>query len=408
MSTYSEVVSESQRMSYERAMVVWYQLSAVNSNERAQSGKGHNEVVQSINDFSISLYQVLSEEPGNIAVSPFSLEVSLASLLVGSRGDTAKRLSAALHLPLEHSRLEQAFSTLLALLKNSENATLEIANKIYIHKDFKVKDQFFRSTKQHFKSVVEHNTEAVRTAIDTWAAEKSHIKIQNLPAPDALKSNDVMVLGDDVCFKGFWKYPFDKKLTQDTNFHCDNQSSVTTQMMHLTENLGLAEIKEWRVRILKLPYRGQKYSMLVLLPDDIDGLRKLETRLHTLNISHILKNLKLTEVALAFPRFLFGYIMNSLEAPLQKLGVAELFIGGDFSGMSNERLALIQQIYVRNEEKGTGFAGFEYGPDVFARTSKVVRPPREFIADHPFTYMFIEEEKGTIMIIGRVKQPSPF
>ncbi|XP_068084204.1 leukocyte elastase inhibitor isoform X1 [Anabrus simplex] len=395
------------------AVVLCLHMLGMNGDEAAtvQSEQSLNAAVAAVNTFSKSLYKELSTTPGNLVVSPFSVEAVVAMLYLGLRGETASRVSAALHLPNNHSLVQQGFQSLFGTLQNSDNVTLEIANKIYIEKTFNVKDEFRQSTATYFQSDAEAvdiktDAENVRIAVNDWAAGKTHDKIKDLLAPGTLTADVVMVLLNAIYFKGLWKTPFDKDFTYNRNFYLDNGSSKSVPMMNLNKYFPYAELYEENLRALKLPYQGGKFSMLLLLPERKNGLEQLESNIENLDVPRIMSRLSEIKTTVVLPRF---KILNTidLKAPLQNLGMGELFtFEADFTGITDEKIAIskaLQKAYIEVNEEGTEAAAVTA---LLLEATSVGGPPRGvFIADHPFMYMIIEEEKGTILFIGRVTEP---
>ena len=62
-------------------------------------GAGLQSVVQGNTAFAVDLYRRLSEEPGNLFVSPYSISLALGMTYGGARGNTALEMAAALHFP---------------------------------------------------------------------------------------------------------------------------------------------------------------------------------------------------------------------------------------------------------------------------------------------------------------------
>ncbi|XP_068084205.1 leukocyte elastase inhibitor isoform X2 [Anabrus simplex] len=395
------------------AVVLCLHMLGMNGDEAAtvQSEQSLNAAVAAVNTFSKSLYKELSTTPGNLVVSPFSVEAVVAMLYLGLRGETASRVSAALHLPNNHSLVQQGFQSLFGTLQNSDNVTLEIANKIYIEKTFNVKDEFRQSTATYFQSDAEAvdiktDAENVRIAVNDWAAGKTHDKIKDLLAPGTLTADVVMVLLNAIYFKGLWKTPFDKDFTYNRNFYLDNGSSKSVPMMNLNKYFPYAELYEENLRALKLPYQGGKFSMLLLLPERKNGLEQLESNIENLDVPRIMSRLSEIKTTVVLPRF---KILNTidLKAPLQNLGMGELFtFEADFTGITDEKIAIskaLQKAYIEVNEEGTEAAAVTV---LTASITSVGGSPHGiFIADHPFMYMIIEEGKGTILFIGRVTEP---
>ena len=68
-----------------------------------------NPLITASNAFAFDLYKQLSEKPGNIFFSPYSIDAALAMTYEGARGLTADEMENVLHLPKNADlRREQA------------------------------------------------------------------------------------------------------------------------------------------------------------------------------------------------------------------------------------------------------------------------------------------------------------
>jgi hypothetical protein len=59
---------------------------------RSEPALATNEVVKANNAFAFDLYKHLAKEPGNLVVSPFSIDTALTMAYAGARGNTASQM----------------------------------------------------------------------------------------------------------------------------------------------------------------------------------------------------------------------------------------------------------------------------------------------------------------------------
>ncbi|KAH7942397.1 hypothetical protein HPB49_023870 [Dermacentor silvarum] len=82
---------------------------------------------------------------------------------------------------------------------------------------------------------------------------------------------------------------------------------------------------ELKAKLLKIPYVGKKCSMVILLPDDVEGLSFLEEKLSESTLSSALGSLAMTnDVELTLPKFKFES-PTLLRRTLDALGAKDLF-----------------------------------------------------------------------------------
>ena len=65
-------------------------------------------------------------------------------------------------------------------------------------------------------------------------------------------------------------------------------TSKPVQMMKQTNSFKFGSLEDVQAKILEIPYKGEELSMLVLLPNEVDGLQKVKPGIHCLHaIAHI-------------------------------------------------------------------------------------------------------------------------
>ena len=101
----------------------------------AESTQGDRNIVVSGNtEFALDLYAKLSNEDGNLFLSPYSISTALAMTYAGARGDTATQMADVLHFSLDQERLHPACAALESSVRTAgddPNCTLHIANALW-------------------------------------------------------------------------------------------------------------------------------------------------------------------------------------------------------------------------------------------------------------------------------------
>ncbi|XP_067006426.2 ipis-1 isoform X3 [Anabrus simplex] len=393
-------------------------VAVVNCDE--QQNEARQAVVQSNNQFSTALYQALSSEPGNLVMSPLSVGAVMSMAWLGARGETASQLATGLRLPDSPSQVKAGFKNLLSSLQSTQTVTLEIANKIFIQQSSGVKDDYRQAVVEHFRSDAEevdfyNNTEAVRTSINQWVEEKTHNKIKDLIQEGSLRPEALLVIVNAIYFQGGWRKPFDESSTRMEPFHLTATSTVNVSTMRQTDRFKYGEIPELNCKALRMFYRGNNddrwgddatQSMLILLPNEIEGLAGLEANITTLNVSDITSRLSSSEVIVSLPRFKVEKSLKMKDALIQ-MGITHIFApGADLSGITDANVyvdKVIQKAFVEVTEKGTEAAAATYAELVFmsAQLENI-----EFKADRPFLFLILDDTTGTILFMGRVVNPS--
>ncbi len=240
--------------------------------------------------------------------------------------------------------------------------------------------------------------------INDWASEKTHGKIPRVM--DELPPDPLMVLANAIYFKGTWVIQFDPEDTVPSDFRKNPTESVETDFMNMENILNYTHMDG--VKILKMPYEGDRLSMLVMLPDDADGIAELEGRLSVELLEEWRQNLHPRPVIVSMPKFTMSTTYGLIE-PLTNLGMPNAFYSDDgeapnFSGifLNGFISSATQNAFVNVNEEGTEAAAVT----VIGGSDESAPPPTPlFIADHPFIFMIQDDESGMILFMGRMSAP---
>ncbi len=216
-----------------------------------------------------------------------------------------------------------------------------------------------------------------------------------------------MVINNAIYFKGTWATQFPEENTVKSTFWKNSEDSVDTDFMRM---LGVFNYtKSDDAQILKMSYEGDMISMLVILPDDIDGLKQIEDSMSHEQIKQWTQNLHKQQVQVSMPKFQITekYFLNG---PLMSLGMLDAFSSqkADLGGIADISLrnlfvsAATQDTFIDVNEEGTEAAAVT---SIIGTMTSVPPPPPQFIADHPFLFIIQDDESGTILFMGRISDP---
>lgn len=360
--------------------------------------------------FAFTLYRHLATEPGNLFFSPFSLETALAMTAAGARGETAAEMVKVLGFGdtgLNHGAWQARWQALRPA-EDSPNQ-LNVANALWLQKDFHFLPDYLELVKRHYGaelSTVDYvqNLEGARSTINSWVEKQTREKITELLKPGVLKNDTRLVLTNAIYFYGQWMQAFDSRLTSPQPFHLGSAKSVEVPMMRGKRTLPFASMDG--VSLIELPYLGEKLSMVIVLPDKVDGLSALEDRLTARQWEAWLDRLAPAEVSIALPRFKVTSEFR-VDDPLKAMGMKSAFSSdADFSGMTGEKdlaiSAVVHKAYVDVNEEGTEAAA----ATAVVLEKLMARPIPTFIADHPFAFLIRERSTATILFMGRLVDPN--
>jgi serine protease inhibitor len=209
-------------------------------------------------------------------------------------------------------------------------------------------------------------------------------------------------------FKGLWTKPFEDNLVAG-QFHT-NQGPVSTQFMTLKHEFYFYDSTQLNALFLRLPYRGRKFSMIIVLPIHQNGIDTLIDQLDSTNLNRALSHMVPVEVKIMLPKFKYDYT-SLLNVPIESLGIRDIFTnyanlpafarGAEVEGrlkVSN----ILQKAGITVDESHTET---EVEPRVQLADRFMRNGTKDFRADHPFLFFIEDETVGTLLFVGKVTNP---
>jgi serpin B len=249
--------------------------------------------------------------------------------------------------------------------------------------------------------------------INGWVTKKTEGKIDRML--DQIDPASVATLLNAVYFKARWASVFDPALTKNEAFNLTRSQKADVALMNQTGSFSL--VSRGGYRALRLTYQVPELGLVIVLPDDIDGVGAVAGRLGANELAELFAALRDGQakkpVALALPRFKAEFRAD-LRAPLRQAGIQKAFDAGaaDFSGMlarpaGDERVHIDQIVHravIEVAEESTEAAA---ATAVGVRSTAIARPiaPVSFRVDHPFLFYLIDDTSGAILFQGRVADP---
>lgn len=368
--------------------------------------------VESANNFAFDLYGELEGGEGNIFFSPYSVFTALSMTLAGARGETEQETVDALCLDEWGESLHPACGALFTSLNRGSGVDyqLSISNRLWGASGYPFLESFLSTLDLHYSAGFEEmdfmrNPSGARLAINSWVEEQTEEKIVDLLPPGAITTDTRLVLTNAIYFLADWLYQFDSADTREAPFHGANGAVSALSLMHQEGKFRHAHVNDFQ--LVEMPYKGEDLSMVVLLPDDPEGLDDLESVLSWSSYREWTGLMYEQDVKLWFPTFEFTTQSFSLKPALMRLGMVLPFSDrADFSGIVEGGGGLfisdvIQKAFIKVNEEGTEAAAAT--GVIFGITS--VRDDIVFRADHPFIYLIQDRVTGAVLFIGRFSTP---
>ena len=349
----------------------------------------------------------------NIFFSPFSISTALAMTYAGANGGTAAEMAKAMHFGANEPDFHYAYGSYLNALEDNAkgNIQLRIANRLWGEKSYKLKPDFVTLNKRAYDSPLQPmdfigKPEKSRTTINNWVADKTEDRIKNLLSEGTISSDTRLVLTNAIYFKGDWLYQFKKKKTKTKKFYLTNGNKVNAPFMHFKGAFDF--YRGTNYKMIKLPYKGGKQSMVVVLPHEDVSIAEVEKQINNSSFEQLNYNYK-PEVELALPKFKITQPL-SLNRYLQDLGINIAFTEqADFSNMTDGQSLMISDVihkaFIEINEEGTEAAAATAVVMVITSTISQEIKPEEFKADRPFLFYIIDNQTQAILFMGRIMEP---
>src|SRR5262245_12451695 len=390
---------------------------------------------QATNELGIDLYRKLATGDENLCISPYSINSALAMTFAGADGETRSEMARVLHFPTDgdvpasfsalQQSLEQMSAKTAELVKESkkfggpsEPITLDIANRLFAQKGYHFREAYLSLVKQYFGGAFEPldfvaDPAAATQRINKWVADQTRDRIRDLIPSGALDKTTRLVLANALYLKAPWANEFLQNATQPEPFFVRG-APVNVAMMRKTTNFGYARREGFTV--VSLPYAGNDLQFVVLLPDDINGLRELESKLSADVLAGCAK-LQKRDVNLHLPKFKLEPPTVALKEKFEALGMKTAFDippgSANFDKIAPRKPN--DYLYISNIFHKTFIALDEKGTEAAAATAVVMMarsalispppPPIEVKVDRPFVYAIQHVPSGVCLFLGRVTDP---
>lgn len=405
-------------LAYATAYNGWQLALARYAQHAAQSRQAHaapppdKRVVAAHNDFGFRLLSHLSKEKpnSNLFFSPASVSTALALTSGGARGATRDEMLKALGLnDVPDGSLNEAEQRVARYETFCDpKVQVDATNSLWTGSACGLVDAFAK----HARDVYGAQVEAVDLAsqsgvnrINRWTRGKTHGRLGAKIDP-VRGGASAVVLTNAMYFHGEWATKFKKANTEPAPFHLIDGSETSVLMMYQRHPFGY--LKGDGFQAVRLPYGAGSFSMVILLPNERDGLPKLLPRLTGRNWRTWMSGMRVRNGNVLLPRFGLG-CQAELIPSLKAMGVRHAFdADADLTGICSMQPAWIEQVChsarIDVDEEGTTAAAITIevmrtlGIDGGAYTLRV---------DHPFFCAIVDDRTGLVLFAGAVYNPQP-
>ena len=372
------------------------------------------------NQFTLNFLKTVNEvdQSGKSFIySPLSITYVLGMVNDAAIGDTEKELEQTLGFHKGGIKAVNDYCKKLieGLPKVDNKVTLDIANAIFLNKDYALKQQFQQDMQDYYDAKAEaldFSSPQTLEHINGWCNDKTKGMIPKIL--DEVNPYTVSYLLNAIYFKADWASKFDSKNTKDETF-TTKTGSTTLPMMH--QYVLISYLKTNTYSAVILPYGNSLWNMTVMLPEEgatTDDIIKEVAQSSVLNNrgwcgtgSDVFQGY---EVDLKLPRFETASDTDELGLVelMKKMGIKQAF-DSDFAEIPNmceDRNLYISMMRQKakikvNEEGSEAAAVTVAGVNATTAVSPQEYPKATFHANRPFVYVISEASSGVILFVGK-------
>ena len=295
-----------------------------------------------------------------------------------------------------------------------EKVTLNIANAIFLNKQYQLKEQFQKDMKEYYGAKAEaldFSSPKTLSHINDWCKDKTNGMIPSIL--DKVDPNMVSYLLNAIYFKADWATKFDPKNTKEETFTTE-KGQKKLPLMH--QEVLISYLKNNTYAAIELPYGNGFWKMTVMLPeegkttDDVISLlaqRGLYSKTYTGGEGDMYTPY---EVDLKLPRFETSSdtdeMKDGLIGLLKKMGIRLVFndVLAEIPNMCEMPVyidMMRQKAKIEVDEQGSKAAAVTVAGIKANSAGPRANPQATFYADRPFVYIISEASSGVILFVGK-------
>lgn len=360
--------------------------------------------------------------------SPLSITYVLGMVNDAATGETEKELEQTLGFHEGGIKAVNEYCKKLidGLPKVDERVKLNIANAIFLNKNYTLKSQFGQDMQTYYDAKAEaldFSSPQTLSLINSWCSDKTNGMIPTIL--DEVNPNMMSYLLNAIYFKADWASKFDQNNTREETFAKEN-GSTELPMMH--QNVLIQYLNNDIFSAVKIPYGSGLWNMMVLLPEEgkttddvinhfatcgLSGVEGLICQITEDNIATMKKNyFSPYEVDLKLPRFETSSdtdklgIEGGLVGLMKNMGI-NLAFDSYFAEIPNMcevpvYIAMMRQkAKIKVNEEGSEAAAVTVAGMIENSAMPMEYPKATFHANRPFVYVIQEASSGVILFVGK-------
>ncbi|XP_065212297.1 serpin B13-like [Planococcus citri] len=357
-------------------------------------------VVRFTNSLVPPLFQTFSANYTNLVMAPFGLSTSLAITMDCVHGESFNEIIKLFKLQSKPARqqLRTGFKTILHDFKQATSND-ELAgsyNKAFLTSSKMFPTPFIEQLSNTYLVDVTNNSSLTRN----------------------FTTAQILELRTDTGIMSHWR-DYQKLVvftylsySSSEPFYSHMNKTINVPMIPLIGYFKAGYLPKLESNGAELLFENTKVSLLVLMPDKIDGLNDLQTKLFQENFFEVLDSLPQQETQILIPQL--STVSNNLEftSMLKSLGVVSAFSSNlndkkkrDVFIQSIKQNAFFSTSFTALNSIGSFITKYDgkNSSDIQARKKREAKT--KIVFNKPFMFFLIHRESGLILLTGHITQP---
>lgn len=381
------------------------------------------------NQFTLNFLKTVNDVDQNgksFIYSPLSITYVLGMINDAAVGETEKEMEEILGFHEGGIKAVNDYCKKLidGLPKVDEKVTLNIANAIFVNKDYTLKQQFQQDIENYYDAKAESldfSSPQTLDHINGWCKEKTNDMIPTIL--DEVNPDMMSYLLNAIYFKADWASKFDQKNTREETFTTE-KGKTKLPLMH--QNVLINYLKNDTYSAVEMPYGNGFWKMTVMLPEEGKSTNDIINRIATCGFLEghgfcgtMGDNYMSYEIDLKLPRFETASDTDELDTGepdkekgligiMQKMGIKQAFnpLLAEIPNMCETpvHIAMMRQkAKIKVNEEGSEAAAVTVAGMMknSASSGPVEYPKATFHANRPFIYVIQEASSGVILFVGK-------
>ena len=293
-------------------------------------------------------------------------------LTAGSETKTQNELNSVFPSLKNQSHIHDIYKNFLGSInKKSPHYTIKCGTNIFMDSVIQSKQRFSAIVKQNYEAGVTHvdfkNGLDSANQINKWSSDITEGHIKDIVNSESVK-NSILLILNAIYFDGLWRSPFDNN-TFESKFFASERSNVKAEFMTQKDYFYYFYSRDLDAQIIRLPYKGKKFSMKIVMPKVMNGLNQLVSKIEGDSLKRLEYLMDEVKVNLTMPKFKFDYT-SQMKPVLEKLGIREIFTNEASLPGIDRGSGVQNQLKVSNIVQKAGLVVHEKGSTAYAATSK--------------------------------------